>query len=113
MKRTDRWYPDQPEWGTPESTEKAKQMTPGEKTKTFQRVNRALSEADKVNIMIRHILGEEMTSADAGIPQDTKDMGPDQKKKRKDLFKTEVVTDRRLRADKHPVLRKKFRQNVG
>ena len=27
---TDRWYKDQPEWGTPESTKKAKKMTPGE-----------------------------------------------------------------------------------
>ena len=26
----DRWYKDQPEWGTPESTKKAKQKTPGE-----------------------------------------------------------------------------------
>lgn len=28
--RTDRWYQDQPEWGTPESTEHARRMTPGE-----------------------------------------------------------------------------------
>jgi hypothetical protein len=28
---TDRWYKDQPEWGTPESTRKAKKKTPGEK----------------------------------------------------------------------------------
>ncbi|NCX33946.1 MAG: hypothetical protein EBX23_00985, partial [Proteobacteria bacterium] len=27
---TDRWYKDQPEWGTPESTKKAKKITPGE-----------------------------------------------------------------------------------
>jgi nicotinamide mononucleotide adenylyltransferase len=27
---TDRWYKDQPEWGTPESTKKAKKMTPGQ-----------------------------------------------------------------------------------
>lgn len=27
---TDRWYKDQPEWGTPESTKKAKKQTPGE-----------------------------------------------------------------------------------
>ena len=30
-KKEDRWYKDQPEWGTPESTKKAKKMTPGEK----------------------------------------------------------------------------------
>ena len=29
--KTDRWYKDQPEWGTPESTKKAKKMTPGQK----------------------------------------------------------------------------------
>lgn len=28
--RTDRWYKDKPEWGTPESTKKAKKITPGE-----------------------------------------------------------------------------------
>jgi len=27
---TDRWYANQPEWGTPESTAHAKKMTPGE-----------------------------------------------------------------------------------
>lgn len=27
---TDRWYKDQPEWGTPEATKKAKQITPGQ-----------------------------------------------------------------------------------
>jgi len=27
---TDRWYKEQPEWGTPESTKKAKKMTPNE-----------------------------------------------------------------------------------
>ena len=31
MKKTDRWYKHQPEWGTPESTRKAKELTPGEK----------------------------------------------------------------------------------
>ena len=30
---TDRWYKDQPEWGTPESTKKAKKKTPGESMK--------------------------------------------------------------------------------
>lgn len=30
VKKTDRWYPDQPEWGTPESTKLAKKKTPGE-----------------------------------------------------------------------------------
>ena len=31
--KTDRWYKDQPEWGTPESTKKAKKKTPGENMK--------------------------------------------------------------------------------
>ena len=31
LESTDRWYKDQPEWGTPESTKKAKEMTPGQK----------------------------------------------------------------------------------
>lgn len=30
---TDRWYKDQPEWGTPEATKKAKKITPGEDVK--------------------------------------------------------------------------------
>lgn len=30
VESTDRWYKDQPEWGTPESTKKAKKMTPGQ-----------------------------------------------------------------------------------
>ena len=28
--KTDRWYKDKPEWGTPESTKKAKKCTPGQ-----------------------------------------------------------------------------------
>ena len=31
--RSDKWYKNQPEWGTPESAEKAKKMTPGQKKK--------------------------------------------------------------------------------
>lgn len=31
--KTDRWYKNQPEWGTPESTKKAKKMTPGQDVK--------------------------------------------------------------------------------
>jgi len=30
IEKTDRWYKDQPEWGTPESTKLAKKKTPGE-----------------------------------------------------------------------------------
>ena len=28
--KTDKWYKDKPEWGTPESTKKAKKCTPGQ-----------------------------------------------------------------------------------
>ena len=31
--KTDKWYKEQPEWGTPESTKKAKKTTPGETVK--------------------------------------------------------------------------------
>jgi len=31
VEKTDRWYKDEPEWGTPESTKSAKKTTPGEK----------------------------------------------------------------------------------
>jgi hypothetical protein len=47
-------------------------------------------------------VGEMMTTADAGIPQDTKNMGP--------KLKTYNVTDRRRRKDKVPVLLKRFRK---
>ena len=30
IEKTDRWYPQQPEWGTPESSKKAKKITPGQ-----------------------------------------------------------------------------------
>lgn len=30
FEKTDRWYPEQPEWGTKEATEKAQRVTPGE-----------------------------------------------------------------------------------
>ena len=47
-------------------------------------------------------VGEMMTTGDAGIPQDTKNMGP--------RLKTYNVTDRRRRKDKVPVLLKRFRK---
>ena len=51
-----------------------------------------------------------MTTADAGIPHDTKGMGP--------RFKTTVMHDRRRKKDAMPVLLKRFRkyiedQNIG
>ena len=48
-------------------------------------------------------VGEMMTTSDAGIPQDTKNMGP--------RIKTYNVTDRRRRKDKVPVLLKRFRKH--
>lgn len=85
LEGTDKWYPDQPEWGTPEATKKARDKTPGQ---------------EKMDVV-----EEMMTTADAGIPHDTKDMGP--------KYKTINVTDRRRRKDKHPVLLKRFRTFVG
>ena len=52
----------------------------------------------------KNLKEEMMTTADAGIPHDTKDMGP--------KYKTIHVTDRRRRKDKHPVLLKRFRKFV-
>lgn len=49
-------------------------------------------------------VNEEMTAADAGIPADTKDMGP--------RLKTTHVTDRRRRKDQPPVLLKRFRKYI-
>jgi len=48
---------------------------------------------------------EEMTTtADAGIPQDTKNMGP--------RFKTTVMHDRRRKKNAMPVLLKRFRKYI-
>lgn len=82
LKGTDKWYPNQPEWGTPEATKKARDCTPGQE---------AMDVAEEM-----------MTTGDAGIPQDTKDMGP--------KFKEINVTDRRRKKDKHPVVLKRFRK---
>lgn len=45
---------------------------------------------------------EMMTTGDAGIPQDTANMGP--------RFKPRSVIDKRRKKDKHPVLLKRFRK---
>ncbi len=55
---------------------------------------------------------EAMTTADAGIPQDTKNMGPSRLPMhilRRKLGVPINVTDRRRRKDKPPAIRKKFR----
>ena len=44
---TDRWYKDQPEWGTPEATKKAKKMTPGEKKLAVPQKEDAIDDARK------------------------------------------------------------------
>ena len=61
--KTDRWYEDQPEWGTPESTDHAKKMTPGEYAestaayaKSLEKIARdrqlsAISDKDKQTLM--------------------------------------------------------------
>ena len=56
---------------------------------------------------------EAMTAADAGIPTDTKNMGP--KKLPTHIFRRKLgipinVTDRRRKKDKSPVLLKQFRK---
>ena len=55
---------------------------------------------------------EAMTAADAGIPQDTKNMGPRLPKHilRRRLGVPINMTDRRRRKDKVPVILKRFRK---
>jgi len=57
---------------------------------------------------------EAMTTADAGIPQDTKNMGPRMPKHilRRKLGVPINVTDRRRKKDKSPTLLKRFRQHM-
>jgi len=57
---------------------------------------------------------EAMTTADAGIPADTKDMGPRLPKHilRRRLGVPINVTDRRRKKDKTPTLLKRFRQHL-
>ena len=50
---------------------------------------------------IRRAQEEMTTTADAGIPQDTKNMGP--------KFKTKTIHDRRRKKKGQPVLLKRFR----
>ena len=52
VQKTDRWYKDEPEWGTPESTKSAKKTTPGEKNEdqvanTQMKIDRE-KESDKI-----------------------------------------------------------------
>lgn len=60
---------------------------------------------------MKKISEEAMTAADAGIPQDTKNMGPRRmpvhilRRSQKPID----VTDKRRRKDKAPVVRKRFR----
>lgn len=188
LKGTDKWYPDQPEWGTPEATKKARDNTPGqEKMDIVEAMTKApkwkragsngeleikfptgrrfkvekqldeydrhkgewklmeyktggwvddwewidtyrpkgyakqkavqLGQYDKRGKKVadyshtfqyestQHPIKEDaMTTADAGIPQDTKNMGP--------KYKEINVTDRRRRKDKHPVILKRFRKFI-
>lgn len=57
---------------------------------------------------------EAMTTADAGIPQDTKDIGPRLPKHilRRRLGVPINVTDRRRKKDETPTLLKRFRQHL-
>ena len=58
---------------------------------------------------------EAMTTADAGIPQDTANMGPSRLPTnilRRGISTPINVTDRRTRKNKHPVLLKRFRKYI-
>jgi len=130
-KKTDRWYKDQPEWGTPESDKMARKKTPGQSgcndVKEMDAYTHRASRLDKIfpkksgekkkpyvsplDVYYQKMKDKEksnvkemMTAGDAGIPQDTKTMGP--------RFKTTTVVDKRRRKDKHPVLLKRFRKYV-
>jgi hypothetical protein len=51
LEKTDRWYKDQPEWGTPEATRKAKKITPKENVDAIKLTKDRISkekEADKI-----------------------------------------------------------------
>jgi hypothetical protein len=67
---------------------------------------------DKLNKVIPPVQKEDaMTAADAGIPQDTKNMGPSRLPThilRRSTGKSISVTDRRRKKDKQPILIKKF-----
>lgn len=63
----------------------------------------------------RIVTNETMTAADAGIPHDTKNMGPSRLPVhilRRNVGKPINMTDRRRRKDKHPVLLKRFRKYI-
>lgn len=64
--------------------------------------------------MTKKISEEAMTAADAGIPQDTKNMGPRLPKNilRRRLGVPIDVTDRRRNKKKPPVLLKRFRSHM-
>jgi len=47
VKKTDRWYKDEPEWGTPESTKSAKKTTPGETNEDEVKIAKAAIEKEK------------------------------------------------------------------
>ena len=65
---TDRWYKDQPEWGTPESTKKAKKMTPGEmKENIFDTADFSVEKQGEMTVSL-HDLNEAERKKDS--PQD-------------------------------------------
>ena len=78
--KTDRWYKDQPEWGTPESTKKAKKKTPGEDMK---------NESLWANIHAKRARGEKMRKKGAkGAPT------PDQIKRAQAASEATVAQDK-------------------
>lgn len=97
-KKTDRWYKHQPEWGTPEATKLARDKTPGQKDMdVVEHLHCGTPECcGQCDTAVKE---DAMTAGDAGIPQDTKNMGPVN------------VTDRRYKRGK-TILLKRFRQHV-
>jgi len=66
-----------------------------------------------INMHSESVSEEAMTAADAGIPQDTSNMGP--RRTIRNVLRRKIgveipVTDRRRRKDKQPKLLKKFRK---
>lgn len=53
VQKTDRWYKDEPEWGTPESTKSAKKKTPGETNEDEIKIAKAKIDREKESDKIK------------------------------------------------------------
>ena len=93
------------EYGTT-ATKRAMTRTANTLSKKIKQHHPDLDMKGKIAIRtaLQNMKEDAMTTADAGIPQDTKNMGP--------KYKEINVTDRRRRKDKHPVILKRFRKFI-